>query len=338
LYLFTIALLLVLSWVRGKLHINSHFVRKELKMSAKSLNKGIPLLLATILVVILAISRQPAIAKDDPNTNKTQPPQHKHSTFQSITERLQYLTDKLNLTEEQKKALLPILENRTDEIHRLKHDESLSTNQLELKIMATRQKAKQKIIKLLTPDQQTTFIQLKEEFLDDFNSHVAGRLKFLSEELKITEDQKKTIRPILQNESEEIHAVRYNDSLTLEQQYRTIKAIRQKTHEQINNLLTPQQQTKYAEIKDETPQAAPEDVTNRMEKLTGGLNLTEEQKKAVKTFVENELKDIQTAKDDNSLTAKLRLRKIKTIHQQAREQISKLLTPDQQIKFQQAGG
>ncbi len=309
------------------------------KLTNQSAVSSTAAVLTTVFAAIFATSPQPAFAKNDPNASsqnaETQSQQHKNSTHQDVTERLQYLTDKLNLTEEQKKALLLILEDRIDEIHRLNHDESLSTDQSQLNLMTVRKKTKQRIIKILTPDQQTIFLQLKEEFLDDFNSHVKARLDLLSKELKTTEDQKKALRTILLKEAEETHNVRYDDSLTIEQQYRIVKTVHQETKEQINNLLTPQQQAIFAQLKDKIPKATLEGVTRRIKKLTEGLDLTDEQTKAVMAIVEKELEDIKAAKDDNSLTAKLRLSKIKAIHQQTSEQISKLLTPDQQAKFEQ---
>jgi len=59
-------------------------------------------------------------------------------------------------------------------------------------------------------------------------------LQTLSEKLNLTEDQKTKLKPILQEQAQQLKAVRDDPSLTPEQKTAKKKAIYETTHDQIN--------------------------------------------------------------------------------------------------------
>lgn len=78
-----------------------------------------------------------------------------------------------------------------------------------------------------------------------------AHLQILSEKLNLTEDQKAKVKPIFQDQAQQLKAVSDDPSLTPEQKAAKKKAIHETTHDQINAVLTPEQQEKFKEMKRE---------------------------------------------------------------------------------------
>jgi protein CpxP len=79
----------------------------------------------------------------------------------------------------------------------------------------------------------------------------------------------------------------------------------------------------------------------RLENLSKQLNLTDDQKAKIKPILEGEAKQIQSLREDSSLSREDRRAKSMQIRQSTHTQIRTLLTADQQKKFdsmQQRGG
>ena len=78
-----------------------------------------------------------------------------------------------------------------------------------------------------------------------------AHLQMLSEKLNLTEDQKAKLKPIFQDQEQQLKAVHDDSSLTPEQKAAKKKAIHEATHDKINAVLTPEQQEKFKEMKKE---------------------------------------------------------------------------------------
>ena len=78
-----------------------------------------------------------------------------------------------------------------------------------------------------------------------------AHLQMLSEKLNLTADQKAKLKPILEDQAQQMKAVRDDTSLTQEQKTAKKKAIHETTNEQINAVLTSEQQEKFKEMKHE---------------------------------------------------------------------------------------
>lgn len=73
-------------------------------------------------------------------------------------------------------------------------------------------------------------------------------LKRLTEELKLTADQQRKIKPILEKQSRETQALFQNQQLTMEQRFERMRSIRESTSREIRRHLTPEQQRKYDQL------------------------------------------------------------------------------------------
>jgi Spy/CpxP family protein refolding chaperone len=76
-------------------------------------------------------------------------------------------------------------------------------------------------------------------------------LQMLTEKLNLTDEQKAKLKPVLQDQDQQLKAVRDDTSLSQEQKSAKKKAIHESFHEQINSVLTPEQQAKFKQMKQE---------------------------------------------------------------------------------------
>jgi Spy/CpxP family protein refolding chaperone len=167
---------------------------------------------------------------------------------------LQELSEKLNLTDEQKAAIEPILATEANEIKAVHQDSSLSDEQKQAKVKEIRDNSREKINALLTPEQQKTFAEMKGEAGGRMREAFHNRLAMIAEKLNLTDEQKAAIKPILATEVNDITAVMQDNSLSKEQKQTKISGIREASDTKINALLTPEQQAKWAKLKENAKQ------------------------------------------------------------------------------------
>lgn len=80
---------------------------------------------------------------------------------------------------------------------------------------------------------------------------VGERLQWLSQNLNLTEDQKKQLEPVLAEEFKQMRVVGEDASLTQDQKRERMKQIHEASRPQVQGLLTPEQQRKLAQMKEE---------------------------------------------------------------------------------------
>lgn len=86
-------------------------------------------------------------------------------------------------------------------------------------------------------------------FTQEHHATVESRLEEMSKQLNLTDDQKAKLKPILQDEGQQMKAVHEDTSLTHEQKKAKMKDIREAHRPQIDQILTPDQQKKWEEMK-----------------------------------------------------------------------------------------
>ena len=82
---------------------------------------------------------------------------------------------------------------------------------------------------------------------------VQARLQELSTELNLTDDQKAQLKPILQDEVQQLRAVNDDASLTADQKKAKFTEIRQSYKSQMVSILNPEQQKKLELLKETSP-------------------------------------------------------------------------------------
>jgi Spy/CpxP family protein refolding chaperone len=74
------------------------------------------------------------------------------------------------------------------------------------------------------------------------------RLKQLSTQLNLTDEQKEKLKPMLQEEFVKVRELRQNDSLSREDKAAKLKELRTEMQKKIEPVLTPEQKEKWAKM------------------------------------------------------------------------------------------
>ena len=82
---------------------------------------------------------------------------------------------------------------------------------------------------------------------------VQARMQDLSAELNLTDDQKAQLKPIVQDEVQQLRAVNDDASLTADQKKAKFTEIRQSHRTQMVSILNPEQQKKLELLKETSP-------------------------------------------------------------------------------------
>jgi hypothetical protein len=104
-----------------------------------------------------AVSHAATQAKDDTASALGDP-----DTKARVETKLQKLSSELNLTDDQKTQLKPVLQGEVKQLKAIHDDSSLSADQKQQKMTEIHEGAKSQIGSILTPDQQKKLAELKE--------------------------------------------------------------------------------------------------------------------------------------------------------------------------------
>ena len=306
-------------------------------MTAKLINKSIMVILAVLTTVAFAISSQQAFGNDDPNAKSPKAAKEQAKgqgeAQDGIKERAEELGKELGLTEQQKKEIVPILENETKDLLSVMTNKSLTKEQMQEKINAIHQATKEQLNRMLTPEQQKKYAEMNTDTRQDNQQFIERHIERISEKLSLTGQQKKDITPIIKNEMKVSMPIMTNKSLTREQKLEKINAIHQATKEQLSRILTPEQMKKYAEMNTDTHDDSQKFVERHIERMGEKLNLTSQQKKDIAPIIESEMREMRAVTGNESLTKEQKREKINVIHQTTKERLSRILTPEQQKKY-----
>jgi len=78
-----------------------------------------------------------------------------------------------------------------------------------------------------------------------------NRLKMLTEKLNLTEDQQAKLKPILEDQSKQMKAIHDDSSLAPADRQAKMKEIHESSIEKMNAILTPDQQAKWKQMRQE---------------------------------------------------------------------------------------
>ncbi len=119
------------------------------------------LFFASALGVLLLFALGAVAQEQAPPSSQEQQP--RGPMMQTPQERLDNLAKELNLTDEQKGKIRPILEEEHKQMQALRDDTSLSREDRRTKMMAIRDKSNTDIKAVLNPDQQKKYEEMMEK-------------------------------------------------------------------------------------------------------------------------------------------------------------------------------
>jgi Spy/CpxP family protein refolding chaperone len=163
----------------------------------------------------------------------------------------------------------------------------------------------------------------------------------MAQQLNLTDQQKTQIQGLFQTQRQQAHSIRQDTSLSPQQKQDKLKQLRESTHQQMQSVLTPEQQQKFQQLRSEH-EGMGKDHMGRGGMGPGGgmgplahLNLTPEQKSKIQPIMQSSRQQIQAVRADSSLTPEQKQAKVREIHQNAMSQVNAVLTPEQQQQLQQ---
>ena len=102
------------------------------------------------------------------------------------------------------------------------------------------------------PIQQASPDQSHKGIAEDIHrDRVGERLEWLSRHLDLTDHQKGQLKPVLADEFKQMRAVGDDASLTQDQKREKMKQIHEASRPRVQAILTPEQQQKFARMKEE---------------------------------------------------------------------------------------
>ena len=75
------------------------------------------------------------------------------------------------------------------------------------------------------------------------------RMAMMAKKLNLSQDQQNQLKPIFQKQHEQAKAIKNDNSLTQDQKKEKFQALHQDTMAQVNNILTPEQQQQWEQMR-----------------------------------------------------------------------------------------
>jgi Spy/CpxP family protein refolding chaperone len=176
--------------------------------------------------------------------------------------RLNMMTSKLALSEEQRTKIKPILDEELAQLEALRGNDSLNRDERRSKLQQLNKETSEKIRPFLTVEQQKSQDNVKQKISNNRSKErntrpgpnpgentPDNRLLRLTKDLSLTKEQQAKIKPILLEEYTQLEAMRGNDSLNRDQRREKLLALNKATSENIKSQITEEQQKKYDAIR-----------------------------------------------------------------------------------------
>jgi Spy/CpxP family protein refolding chaperone len=125
----------------------------------REISKMKKVLIHAALAFIVALSSA-AIYAQEPQDQAPSGHMGMHGQPPTTEQRLQHMTQQLNLSSEQQQQIKPILESQSQQMQALRQDTSLSQQDRMTKMQSIRQSSSSQIKAVLNPDQQAKFDQM----------------------------------------------------------------------------------------------------------------------------------------------------------------------------------
>ncbi|MGH9522052.1 MAG: hypothetical protein ACRD3E_05940 [Terriglobales bacterium] len=155
----------------------------------------------------------------------------------------------LNLTADQQSQLKQFTQDQRAQMQALRSNASLTPEQRQQQIKQLREANHQKVMGILTPDQQAQFKQMQQQRRGRAMAFNRGRRVGSLQALNLSQQQKDQMKPIFQSTRQQVQTLRGDTSLTPEQRRAKVQEIRQNQQAQLRAILTPEQQQQWQQMR-----------------------------------------------------------------------------------------
>lgn len=151
----------------------------------------------------------------------------------------------------------------------------------------------------------------------------------MKKELGLSAEQETSMKAIKDKYHPQIKAIKENTSLTKEQKQAKIKPLKESKQAEIKSVLTPDQYTKFQELKKNKPHAKHKD------KVLDKLDLTDDQQSKMKALNQEYHPKMKAIRTNASLADTEKKKQIKALKKNKDSEIGKILTPEQLKKYKE---
>jgi len=133
----------------------------------------------SILIILIVLAAGLSLAQTSQESQAPAAEKHAgmHHNGESVDQHLQMLSDRLNLTDDQKAKLKPILQDQMQQMKAVHEDSSLSREQKRDKLKSIHESFGDQIKAVLTPEQQTKFKQMRQEQMEKHKAMNEGKME-----------------------------------------------------------------------------------------------------------------------------------------------------------------
>jgi hypothetical protein len=171
---------------------------------------------------------------------------------------IQELVRQLALTDEQKTQIRGFLTDAHSEIQAVRQDDSLTREQRQERLAQIEQRTQQNVRSILSVEQQMKADELKQRaeqrFAERREKFAENALEGLTKRLELSEAQRSTIQSYMDQQKDQVDALRNNAALSREQKREQAENIRRQTRENIRATLTPEQQQQLEQLREQARQ------------------------------------------------------------------------------------
>lgn len=213
----------------------------------------------TIAICTLALSGTLAFAQETTPPQNTAPaqtppasaPNGKHRMHRDpAAMRLQMMSKKLNLTDDQKAKIQPILQNEMQQMRSIHQNTALTPDQQKAQLQQIHQATRDQIKQLLTPEQVAQMGSGPGKGAGMGHGGPGGDpLAWMSKTLNLTDEQKTKLQPLFDDQHKQVQSIMQDSSLTPDQKRAKVEDIHKTTHQQVMTVLTPEQQNQMKEMR-----------------------------------------------------------------------------------------
>ncbi len=162
-----------------------------------------------------------------------------------------------------------------------------------------------------------------------------ARAAVVAQRLGLSDAQKAQLKNMRSQLAAAVQGIRANHALTAEQARAQIAAARKASREPMRAVLTPDQQTRLAQMRSHPRMLRAMTLRRmRMAAVARRLDLTADQRTQIRDIRRQTLTAVKGIRDDAKLTPEQRKAKVREIVQNSRGQIRGVLSPDQQQRLQ----
>jgi Spy/CpxP family protein refolding chaperone len=280
--------------------------------------------------------------------------------------RLEMMTNRLGLSEDQKAKIKPILDENVKQKQAVRADKNLTRDQRRAKMQELRAKLHDQIKPILTPEQNSKVAGMWTATADlwkgrngygkpghrgkDFRMNPDTHLARMTSCLGLSADQQAKIKPILEENFKEKQSVHADKNLTRDQRWAKMQELRVKFQDQIKPLLTPEQNTKFAGMwaatahhwKGNKGHGKPGhygkhfrmDPDAHLARMTSCMGLSADQQAKIKPILEENFTQKKAVRADKNLTRDQRRAKMQELRVQLHEKVKPLLTQEQLKQYE----